>query len=86
MKLSEIYEGWRNALLPPEDLKDIINSVSNLRMQVCSTCEHNSKFHNTIRIDEHCTHCGCTLMAKTKCLTCQCPLSPPKWTFVKMDE
>jgi hypothetical protein len=86
MKLSEVYEGWRNHILPPEALKEVITSVSALRMKECSVCEHNSKFHNTIRIDEYCTDCGCTLMAKTKCLSCACPLEVPKWTAVKMDE
>lgn len=84
MKLSEIYEGWRNALLPPEDLKEIIESVYELRMLQCSTCEHHSKFHNSSRPDDHCTNCGCTLMAKLRCLTCACPLD--KWGPVKMDE
>ncbi len=25
-------------------------------------------------MDEHCTDCGCTLSAKGKCLSCECPL------------
>ena len=86
MKLSEIYEGWRNTVIPPEHLKDIVETVSALRLKECSNCSFHSKFHNSIRPDDHCTKCGCTLIAKTKCLSCQCPLSPPKWTFVKTDE
>jgi hypothetical protein len=39
--------------------------------------------HKTIRPDVHCTDCGCTLAAKTKCLSCQCPLE--KWKAVMSD-
>lgn len=86
MKLSEVYEGWRNKILPPEHLKDVIDKVSAARLKQCETCEFNSKFHKTIRMDEHCTDCGCTLSAKTKCLTCSCPLKEPKWSAVVMNE
>jgi hypothetical protein len=33
-----------------------------------------------VRPDEHCTNCGCTLAAKTRCLSCECPLK--KWMAV----
>lgn len=84
MKLSEVYEGWRNHLLPPEDLEEVISTVSKLRLEICSTCEWHSKNHDSKRPDDHCTKCGCTLIAKTKCLSCACPLK--KWLHVKMDE
>lgn len=32
------------------------------------------------RPDEHCTQCGCTLSAKARCLSCNCPLH--KWQAV----
>jgi hypothetical protein len=33
-------------------------------------------YHKTpLRPDAHCTHCGCTLSAKTKCLSCSCPIN-----------
>jgi len=86
MKLSEIYEGWRNAIIPPEHLKDVIETVSDLRLKECSTCSFHSKFNKSIRPDDHCTKCGCTLIAKTKCLSCACPLETPKWTPVLMNE
>lgn len=80
MKLSEIYEGWKNNLLPSKELKDIIAKVSSERMTICNACEHHSKNHTNVRPDAHCTNCGCTLSAKTKCLSCACPLK--KWTAI----
>jgi hypothetical protein len=78
--LSQIYEGWRNNLLPPEKLKTAILETSNKRLAICKRCEFHSanrKDYKTIRLDAHCTQCGCTLSAKTKCLSCSCPLE--KW-------
>jgi hypothetical protein len=81
MKLSEIYEGWRNNLFPPEKLKEKIIEVGNERMSICESCENHSKNHSTpARPDAHCISCGCTLSAKTKCLSCECPIK--KWTAV----
>ena len=84
MKLSEIYEGWRNKLLPPEELKEVIKATSEERINICLTCPHHSENkkktdpkYKTIRPDHHCTYCGCTLSAKTSCLSCRCPLN--KW-------
>lgn len=49
-------------------------------MDVCNTCPLNSENRKltdekfkTIRPDVHCTSCGCTLSAKTACLSCSCP-------------
>jgi hypothetical protein len=75
--LSKVYEGWKNNLLPSKELRPIINNVSRERMAVCEDCEFHSKHHKTFRLDDHCTNCGCTLSAKTKCLSCECPIS--KW-------
>jgi len=77
MSLSQIYEGWKNHLLPEERKKAFIEHVSLSRMAICNECEHVSTKHKTMRPDVHCTECGCTLSAKTKCLTCECPLK--KW-------
>ena len=40
MKLSEIYEGWRNKILPPEKLKDKIAEVSAERIAICDGCDN----------------------------------------------
>jgi len=77
MSLGQIIEGWKNHLLPEERTKAYIEHVSAERMNICNECEHISTKHNTIRLDVHCTNCGCTLSAKTKCLTCECPFK--KW-------
>ncbi len=84
MKLSEVYEGWRNKILPPEKLKDKIAEVSNERITICDSCDNHSKNHKTIRPDAHCVSCGCTLSAKTKCLSCSCPIN--KWQAVLTSE
>jgi len=80
MSLGQIFEGWKNHLLPEERQKAFIQHVSNERLAICQACEEhssNKKDYKTMRIDAHCTECGCTLSAKTKCLTCECPLK--KW-------
>jgi len=86
INLEQIWEGWSNHLFPPEHLKKIINIVSRRRRMICNECEFNSRNHSSIRFDIHCTECGCTLSAKTKCLSCFCPLTPPKWSAVLTDE
>ena len=76
MSLKQIYEGWKNHLLPSAHLKDTINTVSHERMEICRGCPFNSinaKGYQSLRTDEHCTDCGCTLLPKTKCLSCFCP-------------
>jgi hypothetical protein len=78
MKLSQIYEGWRNKLLPPAALRELIQTTSLERILICNECPLHSRHHNTpIRPDDHCTDCGCNLDAKTKCLSCDCPKG--KW-------
>jgi len=80
MSLGQIYEGWKNHLLPEERTKAFIEHVSKERMDICTVCnEHsyNKPEYVTMRPDAHCAECGCTLAAKTKCLTCECPLK--KW-------
>jgi len=37
-----------------------------------------------MRPDNHCTDCGCTLAAKTKCLSCECPKG--KWKAIVDDD
>jgi hypothetical protein len=84
-RISQIYEGWKNMLIPPDDKKEIIKQMSEERMNICLKCEYHSENkkkqgYKTMRPDHHCTHCGCTLSAKTSCLSCSCPLD--KWIEV----
>lgn len=88
--IMEFMEGWRNHLIPPKDLKDTINKVSEERLAICSGCpmqSENAKAEGKIilRLDVHCTACGCPLTAKTKSLSSKCPLNPPKWEAVATD-
>jgi len=81
INFSQIYEGWRNKLVPPTDMKVLIHDVSEERLSICSKCPLHSKFHSTpLRPDNHCTDCGCNLEAKTACLSCSCPQN--KWAAV----
>jgi hypothetical protein len=80
MKLGQIYEGWKNHLLPEERMRAYIEYVSQERLDICTQCEEHSynkpedTLTSVLRPDAHCTNCGCTLAAKTKCLSCECPL------------
>lgn len=85
MSIGQIYEGWKNHLLPEERQKAYIEEVSLERLAICNECEEhssNKKDYKTMRPDAHCTNCGCTLSAKTKCLTCECPLK--KWVAAEI--
>lgn len=85
INFSQIYEGWRNKLVPPADMKNTIQQVSQERLSICDKCPFHSKFHKTpLRPDAHCTDCGCNLEAKTACLSCSCPQD--KWTAVVDDK
>ena len=77
MSLSEMLEGWKNNLLPKEEMKTLIEAVHSERIAICEACEFHSKNQLSIRPDVHCTNCGCTLAAKTRCLSCSCPIN--KW-------
>lgn len=82
INFSQIYEGWKNNLFPADDMKDHIAQISQERMAICDGCEWCSENRpkKPRRFDKHCTHCGCTLAAKTKCLSCACPIE--KWEAV----
>lgn len=78
INFAHIYEGWRNKLIPPKELRETIEAVSKERLDICNGCEFHSKNHVTpLRPDDHCTNCGCNLDAKSKCLACACPIN--KW-------
>jgi hypothetical protein len=82
-----MIEGWKNHLLPEERKRAFIEHVSSTRLATCNECEEhssNKKEYKSLRLDAHCTNCGCTLAAKTKCLTCECPLK--KWLPQPMPE
>ena len=69
INVGQIYEGWKNKLLPDADMVEQIELVSIERTAICDVCPNHSKNHKTVRPDEHCVSCGCTLSAKTKCLS-----------------
>ncbi len=74
MSVKHIIEGWKNHLLPHSALKDMIDTVSKERLEICRKCPfHRDPFDRSVRPDEHCHDCGCSLTPKTKCLSCSCP-------------
>lgn len=76
--LKEIAEGWANKVLQRQQ------ELSDARMKVCNNCEHISTKHNTVRFDVHCVKCGCTLDAKTRSETSECPIG--LWKAVNFEE
>lgn len=85
MNIKHVLEGWRNKLVPPSHLKELIEKTSEARLNICFDCKHHSRFHHTpLRPDAHCVECGCTLSAKTRCLSCSCPFE--KWKAVATEE
>src|SRR5690348_8818752 len=88
--ISQILEGWRNKLIPPSSMKELIESTYQERMEVCKNCPFFSENRKrltdwtTPRLDEHCTKCGCTLSAKLRCLSCECP--DKKWSAICSSE
>jgi hypothetical protein len=80
--LKGIIEGVRNKVAPPEELKGLIEETFQERYAICSACPENSSNKypgKTFIRGEHCTKCGCKLSLKLRCLSCNCPLSEPKW-------
>lgn len=80
-----IYEGWRNHLVPPSELKKLILQTSADRLAICRQCQWNSKVAGKKGI-ERCMDCGCPLVAKTKCLSCYCELEFPNWEAVLTEQ
>lgn len=83
MEISNIIEGWRNHLFPPEKLKDFIGETSVSRLEICIGCEHNST-PNKIKMFSKCRKCGCPLIQKSKSLQSKCPID--KWGPVATPE
>jgi hypothetical protein len=93
-RIGSIYEGWRNHFFPSAKERQQILKVGAERMEICNKCIFHSKhkyihsfwkklFH-ALRRDYYCVVCSCTLFAKSKCLSCECPEG--KWFAVKIEE
>jgi hypothetical protein len=78
MNFKQIYEGYKNLLVPSSEIRETISNVRQERLAICNDCPFHSKHHTTpLRFDDHCTDCGCNLDAKSSCLSCSCPKE--KW-------
>lgn len=71
LEFSKIFEGWRNHLIPPKELKDYIKQVSKERLSHCIGCQFNTT-PGEINGHSRCQPCGCWLEPKSKCLSCNC--------------
>lgn len=86
----EIIEGWRNLVIPPVELREVIEEIANERQAICNVCPFQSENarakgeYKSFRMDLHCTKCGCPLAAKTRSLSSACPLG--FWTALTDDE
>lgn len=69
-KVNEIIEGWSNLAFKKEN----VELLAKERLKICMCCKEHSKFHSSIRLDDHCTKCGCTLAAKTRSPESECPI------------
>ena len=96
MNFLEVFEGWRNDILPPERLKDLIIQVSKERLAICKECIAYDETGEGCSIPgtspccnkhvkiEDVFGCGCPLQKKTKCLSCECPAK--KWVAISTQE
>ena len=88
VNLKNILEGAKNSIF----IKEAIEIVAKERLKECEACpwqsdNAKSSGYKPIRPDLHCRHCGCNLHWKTRVLSEQCPLDPPKWEAeVNVDE
>lgn len=60
-------------------------------MEVCKGCDKFSenrrkKGYVSMRLEEHCTDCGCPTASKLRCLSCNCPLLKWKAVLTKDEE
>ena len=55
--LSEIYEGWRNNLLPPEKLKKVITQTSKQRLEICEKCGKKGRLRTQGWMKTRCNEC-----------------------------
>ena len=78
-QIKQMLEGWANVVFNSEE------ELSAHRMKICNECEYISTKHKTLRPDVHCTNCGCTLNAKTRCASCQCPIGKWKASNIKKE-
>lgn len=74
-------EGIKNSIFP----KEAVEEVAAERLAICKACNYHSsnaksKGYKTSRIDDHCTHCSCTLHTKTRSMHAACPIK--KWEAI----
>lgn len=82
-----IIEGVKNSVF----IKEEVEHIAEERITICRTCPFNSEVERAtgttiLRKDEHCLKCGCNLHLKTRALSAQCPLDPPRWVSLASDE
>lgn len=80
-----ILEGITNSIFPSREVEEIAAA----RLSICKACSYHSsnaksRGYKTSRIDDHCTHCSCPLLTKTRALSKGCPIN--KWGAVITDK
>lgn len=69
MNLKEIAIAWKNVVLKPEEIQEIVEE----RREICNGCPHKTKM---LKI-EVCGKCHCPILSKTNSPLNSCPLK--KW-------
>lgn len=75
-----LAEGIRNKVIPPTELRALVEQTHEERMSICNDCE----FLRATVSGPRCGKCGCFLNLKTRCLKCECPIQ--KWLAVAEDD
>lgn len=78
-KAKEIIDGWMHLAFK----NDAVEKIATARLNICNTCEYNSRRKNSLRPDVHCMKCGCTLASKVRSMESECPIG--KWPSIKQN-
>jgi hypothetical protein len=89
----EIYEGWKNDLLPKDSLRELIKQVSEERNSICVKCKAYDTTgtgcaiwgtapccNKNVKSETGESGCGCPLKKKQKALQARCPWG--KWDAI----
>lgn len=64
-KVKEIYEGWKNLLIPDEE----IEMIAKTRIDICNACP----FKQEMLLIDCCSLCHCPIVSKARSLDSECP-------------
>lgn len=102
MSISQILEGWKNKVIPPSELKDVIEQASKERMDICKDCPLitdssigkvcNSKLYvnpitdETSKFPKEGYYRGCGCVLTAKTSCLSCSCPANKWESINVKE